>query len=196
MVNQEGKIIIFSAPSGCGKSTIIGKIRQSKAFPFSFSVSATNRPPRDGEVHGKDYYFLSDDEFRRHLENDNFVEYCEVYPGKFYGTLKSEILERCANGENVVLDVDVEGGINIKKQFGNKALAVFVEPPSVEELKSRLEKRGTDSPEKIKERLARATYELSLKDKYDYIVHNDVLDQAVKDATEIILRFIGNVKES
>lgn len=190
MGNKEGKIIIFSAPSGCGKSTIIKALREKGDFPFCFSVSATNRPPREGEVHGRDYYFLSDEEFQRHLSTGDFVEYCEVYPGKFYGTLKSEILERCAGGQNVVLDVDVEGGINIKRQFGQKALSIFIEPPSIEALRSRLENRGTDSPDKIEERLARASYELSLNDHYDCIIVNDVLEKAVEKASDVIAGFL------
>lgn len=187
-----GKLIIFSAPSGSGKSTIIKALKETGEIPFSFSVSATNRPPREGEIHGKDYYFLTDEEFRMHLDNGDFIEYCEVYPGRFYGTLQSEIDERCKRGENIVFDVDVEGGMNIKKIFGDNSLSVFIMPPSIEELRSRLEKRGTDSPEKITERVGRAEYEISLANNFDKVIKNDDLPTAIKRVGQEIKRFLEN----
>ena len=187
---KKGKVIIFSAPSGCGKSTIINALRQRNQFPFSFSISATTREPRGEECHGVEYYFLTEQQFREHIERNDFVEYCEVYPGRFYGTLKSEIIDRNHRGENIVLDVDVEGGINIKKIFGAEACSIFIMPPSVDELKRRLEGRGTDSPEKIADRIKRAQYELSLSGKFDHIVVNDVVEKAVEDCENIVLEFL------
>ena len=188
-MEKKGKIIVFSAPSGSGKSTIIKEIRKRNGFPFVFSVSATNRPPREGEQHGVDYYFLTDGEFKKHLDNGDFVETCEVYPGRYYGTLKSEVELRLAAGENVVLDVDVEGGLNVKKVFGNDVLSIFIMPPSIAELRRRLENRGTDSLDKIEERLARADYEISLAGNYDVTVENNELDTAVEQCEQKILDF-------
>ena len=139
---KEGKIIIVSAPSGCGKSTIINAIMERANVPLQFSVSATNREPRTGEQNGVNYHFLTTEEFQLHIANGDFVEYEEVYPGRFYGTLRSEVEQRCANGENVVLDIDVKGGVNVKRIFGSKALSIFIMPPSVEELRRRLESRA------------------------------------------------------
>lgn len=188
---NEGKVIIFSAPSGSGKSTIINNLRSRNGFPFSFSVSATNRPPRQGEQHGIDYFFLSTEEFIKRKDEGDFLETCEVYPGRYYGTLKSEVLRQCDEGQNIVLDVDVEGGIAIKKIFQDKALSIFIMPPSIEVLRSRLENRGTDTPEKIEERLQRAEYEISLSKDYDIIVTNDDLETAVDKAEERIRDFLG-----
>lgn len=187
----KGKVIIFSAPSGSGKSTVIKSLKDNGNIPFAFSVSATNRPPRDGEVNGKDYYFLTDEEFKNHLENNDFIEFCEVYPGRFYGTLKSEIVEKCGNGGNVVLDVDVEGGLNIKRIFGKDSLSIFIMPPSIDELGRRLKKRGTDSEDKIQERISRAAYEISLSDRFDTIIKNEDIDRAVDEAEKAIKDFIG-----
>lgn len=189
-MDDKGRLIVFSAPSGSGKSTIIKRIKEKDAFPFSFSVSATNRPPREGETHGKDYYFLSDNDFKERLARQDFIEYCEVYPGRFYGTLKSEIDSRCEAGENIVLDVDVEGGKNIKSIYGNNALSIFVMPPSIDALRERLEKRGTDTPEKIAERVARAEYEISHAKDYDVVVINDDVETAVDKCIESIIKFV------
>lgn len=186
---KEGKIIIVSAPSGCGKSTIINAIMERGNVELQFSVSATNRPPRTGETDGVNYHFLSTEEFEKHIANGDFVEYEEVYPGRFYGTLRSEVEDRCKRGENVVLDIDVKGGVNVKKLFGNKALSIFIMPPSVEELRRRLESRATDSAEAIAQRVGKAEYELSFAPKYDVEVVNDDLQEAIDTTERIITEF-------
>lgn len=180
---KEGKIIIVSAPSGCGKSTIINAIMERANVPLQFSVSATNRKPRTGEQNGVNYHFLTTEEFQLHIANGDFVEYEEVYPGRFYGTLRSEVEQRCANGENVVLDIDVKGGVNVKRMFGSKALSIFIMPPSVEELRRRLESRATDSADDIDRRVAKAELEISFAPQYDTVVVNDNLAEAI-DLTE------------
>lgn len=180
---KEGKIIIVSAPSGCGKSTIINAIMERANVPLQFSVSATNREPRTGEQNGVNYHFLTTEEFQLHIANGDFVEYEEVYPGRFYGTLRSEVEQRCANGENVVLDIDVKGGVNVKRIFGSKALSIFIMPPSVEELRRRLESRATDSADDINRRVAKAEFEISFAPQYDTVVVNDNLAEAI-DLTE------------
>lgn len=180
---KEGKIIIVSAPSGCGKSTIINAIMERANVPLQFSVSATNREPRTGEQNGVNYHFLTTEEFQLHITNGDFVEYEEVYPGRFYGTLRSEVEQRCANGENVVLDIDVKGGVNVKRIFGSKALSIFIMPPSVEELRRRLESRATDSADDINRRVAKAEFEISFAPQYDTVVVNDNLAEAI-DLTE------------
>lgn len=180
---KEGKIIIVSAPSGCGKSTIINAIMERANVPLQFSVSATNRKPRTGEQNGVNYHFLTTEEFQLHITNGDFVEYEEVYPGRFYGTLRSEVEQRCANGENVVLDIDVKGGVNVKRMFGSKALSIFIMPPSVEELRRRLESRATDSADDIDRRVAKAELEISFAPQYDTVVVNDNLAEAI-DLTE------------
>lgn len=180
---KEGKIIIVSAPSGCGKSTIINAIMERANVPLQFSVSATNREPRTGERNGVNYHFLTTEEFQLHIANGDFVEYEEVYPGRFYGTLRSEVEQRCANGENVVLDIDVKGGVNVKRIFGSKALSIFIMPPSVEELRRRLESRATDSADDIDRRVAKAEFEISFAPQYDTVVVNDNLAEAI-DLTE------------
>lgn len=180
---KEGKIIIVSAPSGCGKSTIINAIMERANVLLQFSVSATNREPRTGEQNGVNYHFLTTEEFQLHIANGDFVEYEEVYPGRFYGTLRSEVEQRCANGENVVLDIDVKGGVNVKRIFGSKALSIFIMPPSVEELRRRLESRATDSAEDIDRRVAKAEFEISFAPQYDTVVVNDNLAEAI-DLTE------------
>ncbi len=186
---SEGKIIIISAPSGCGKSTIINALLERGNVRMQFSVSATNRAPRTGEKHGVNYYFLTDEEFRKAIDEDAFVEYEEVYPGRFYGTLKSEVERRCAAGENVVLDIDVKGGMRVKQMFSDKAKSIFIKPPTVEALRTRLEGRGTDSPEAIDERVRKAEYELSFAPEYDCVVVNDDLQQAIDNTEREILEF-------
>ena len=188
---KQGKIIIISAPSGCGKSTIINELLRRGDIDLEFSVSATSRPPREGEKHGINYYFLTEEEFRQAIAEGKFVEYEEVYPGRFYGTFRSEVERKCAEGHNVVLDIDVKGGVNVKKMFGGRALSLFILPPSVEELKRRLEGRGTDSPEAIAERVGKAEYELSFAKDYDKKVVNDNLDEAVDQTEKIIKEFIA-----
>ncbi len=182
-------VIIFSAPSGAGKTTLVKHILQS-GLPLAFSISACTRPLRQGEVHGRDYYFMTVPEFREHIKRSDFVEWEEVYEGSYYGTLRSEVDRIWASGRHVLFDVDVKGGLMLKKQFGEKALAIFVEPPSVEELERRLIARSTDSEEKIRQRVAKAEYELSFAPQFDRIIVNDRLDDAQKEAVELIEKFI------
>lgn len=185
-----GRLIIFSAPSGAGKTTIVKHLLQQN-FKLEFSVSATSRQPRPGEVHGKDYYFLSEEEFRKKIDNDEFLEWEEVYSGIFYGTLKSEV-ERIRNaGKNVIFDVDVVGGLNIKKFYGSEALAVFVQPPSVEELKKRLQNRSTESVEKIRMRVAKAEKELTFAGRFDVVIVNDDLPKALNEAENVVSEFLS-----
>lgn len=185
-----GKIIIISAPSGCGKSTIINAILAEGKIDMQFSVSATNRSPREGEKHGVNYFFLSDEEFRKAIAEDAFVEYEEVYAGRYYGTLKSEVARICESGHNVVLDIDVKGGVNVKKLYGDQARSIFIMPPSVEELRRRLEGRGTDSAEVINERVGRAEYEISFAKDYDCQVVNDDLATAITQTASLIEEFV------
>lgn len=187
---RKGKLIVISAPSGTGKSTIIGELMKDESLKLEFSISATTRPPRGTEQHGVEYYFLTLDDFKQRIERDEFAEYHEVYEGRFYGTLKSEIKRITDKGNNVVLDLDVLGGIDVKKIYGKKAFAVFIKPPSIETLRQRLLSRGTDSIEDINNRVARAEYELSLADQYDCCVVNDVLADAVDKTREIITNFV------
>lgn len=190
-MTNEGKIIIISAPSGCGKSTIINAILNEGDIDMQFSISATSRKPRGEEQDGVHYYFLSEDEFRAKIANNEFVEYEEVYPGRFYGTLRSEIARICGEGHNVVLDIDVKGGVNVKQQYGEHARSIFIKPPSIEELRRRLEGRATDAPEVIDERVAKADYEISFASQYDHCVVNDNLSEAITETRKIILDFIG-----
>ena len=185
-----GKIIIISAPSGCGKSTIINAILAEGEIDMQFSVSATNRAPREGEQHGVNYFFLTDEEFRKAIAEDAFVEYEEVYPGRFYGTLKSEVSRICEDGHNVVLDIDVKGGVNVKKLYGDEARSIFIMPPSVEELRRRLEGRATDSAEVINERVGKAEYEIGFAKDYDFQVVNDDLAVAVAQTKALIEEFV------
>ena len=183
------KLIIFSAPSGAGKSTLV-RYLLAQGLNLQFSVSATSRPPRDEEKNGVDYYFLTPEEFRRRIANNEFLEYEEVYPGTFYGTLKSEVDRILAEGKNVVFDVDCIGGLNIKKIYGDQALSIFVMPPSVEVLRERLEKRGTESPREIERRLAKAEYEMSFAPRFDVIVCNDDFDRAKNEVLKLVSDFI------
>lgn len=188
---RKGKVIVISAPSGCGKSTIINAVRELPGMDLQFSVSATNRDPRPGETDGVSYYFLTDDEFRRRIDAGDFVEYCEVYPGRFYGTLKSEVERTRDDGHDVILDIDVVGAVNVKEMFGDDALSIFIMPPSVDELRRRLESRGTDSEERIAERVGRAEYEIGFAPKYDRVVVNDDLSVAVEETSRVIADFTG-----
>ena len=188
---MEGKIIIISAPSGCGKSTIINAILAQGDIDMQFSVSATNRLPREGEKHGVNYFFLTDEEFKAAIEQDAFVEHEEVYPGRFYGTLKSEVERICSAGHNVVLDIDVKGGVNVKRMYGNRAISIFIMPPSVEELRRRLVSRATDAPEVIEERVGKAVYEIGFAPQYDCCIVNDDLTEAIADTRKAILDFIN-----
>lgn len=183
------KIIIFSAPSGSGKSTIINYLMQ-QGLNLHFSVSATSRPPRGAEQNGVEYYFLTPEDFKQRIAQGEFLEYEEVYKDRFYGTLKSQVDAQLAKGENVVCDVDVLGGQNIKKHYGQRALSIFIQPPSIEALRQRLEGRGTDSPDVINDRIARAEFELSFADKFDHAVVNDDLQQAQAEALALIQNFL------
>ena len=186
---MKGKLIIFSAPSGAGKTTIVRHLLE-KNLNLGFSVSATSRAPRPNEIDGIDYHFLSVDEFKLKIENDEFLEWEEVYKNVYYGTLKSEVEEKRNCGQNVIFDVDVVGGLNIKKFYGNEALAVFVQPPSVEELRNRLKNRSTETEEKIQMRIAKAEHELSFAGRFDVIVINNDLEQACNEALKIIREFL------
>lgn len=184
-----GKLVIFSAPSGSGKTTIVKQLL--KRFPqFEFSISATSRQPRGQEQNGVDYHFMSNEEFKERVARGEFVEWEEVYAGTCYGTLKSEMERIWAKGNVIIFDVDVMGGINLKKLFGEDACSMFIMPPSVEELERRLRGRGTDTEEVIQKRIAKAEFELSKAPEFDHIVVNDVLDVAVEEATTIISNFL------
>ena len=185
-----GKLILFSAPSGSGKSTIINYLMQ-QGLGLHFSISATSRPPRGQERNGVEYFFLSPEEFRERITRNEFLEYVEVYEGRFYGTLKSQVDAQLSRGEHVVADVDVVGAGRIKAVYGDRALTVFVQPPSVDELRRRLEGRGTDSPEVINDRIARAEYELTFAPQFDVVIVNDRLEQAQTDALAAIRRFLN-----
>lgn len=189
--NRQGKVFVISAPSGCGKSTIINTILDKGETPLRFSVSATNRRPRPGEEDGVHYHFLSTPDFREAVVNGEFIEWEEVYPGRYYGTLRSEVQRAIDNGEDIILDIDVKGAINVKKQFGDRALTLFILPPSIEELRKRLVARGTDAPEIIDERVAKAEYEISFADQLDYRIVNDNLDKAVGATEDLIHNFLN-----
>lgn len=187
---MENKMIILSAPSGSGKSTIIQYLLQ-KGFPLEFSISATTRAPRGTEQNGVEYYFYSVEEFKQKIANNEFVEFEEVYENRFYGTLKSECERIWAKGNVIVFDVDVAGGMRLKKLFGEKALSLFIKVPSVEVLRQRLEGRKTDSSEEIEKRIAKAAYEMQFADKFDKIVVNDVLETACRDAEQLLTEFLN-----
>lgn len=183
------KIIVFSAPSGSGKSTIINWLMQHEELNLHFSVSATSRSPRGEERHGVEYFFFTPDEFRRHIEAGDFLEYEEVYKDRYYGTLKSEVDRLLDNGRNVVIDVDVHGAMNIKKHYADRALLLFIQPPSIDELRRRLVGRAIDAPEVIEQRIGRAEYELSFASRFDKVVVNDNLDEAKAAALDIVKTF-------
>ena len=185
------KLIIFSAPSGSGKSTIINYLL-AQHLNLAFSISATSRAPRGTERDGVEYFFLTPDEFRRRIEAGEFLEYEEVYKDRFYGTLKSQVEKQLADGQNVIFDVDVVGGCNIKQFYGERALSVFIQPPSIEELRHRLEGRGTDAPEVIESRLAKAAYELTFAPKFDRVIVNDDLEKAKAEALQVITDFLND----
>ena len=186
---MNGKLLIFSAPSGSGKTTIVRKIL-SKYQNLEFSVSACSRAMRNGEVNGRDYHFLSPDEFRAKIAKNEFVEWEEVYPGSYYGTLKSELERIWSKGNHVVFDVDVVGGLNLKKIYGHKALSIFVMPPSIDELKKRLELRGTETAESIAKRVGKAQQEMEYAKNFDAIIVNDDLEKAVLDTESTLNAFL------
>ena len=189
-MKTQGKLIIFSAPSGSGKTTIVKQLLLDEKYNFCFSISATSRQPRHTEEHGRDYYFLTPEEFRAKVAEDAFLEWEEVYEDKYYGTLKSEVERLLNKGKNVLFDVDVVGGLNIKKYYGEKAIAVFVQPPSVEELQRRLTGRATDDAATIKSRIDKAEFELTFADKFDVVIVNDVLQTAVEDTKSTLDEFL------
>lgn len=184
-----GKVVIFSAPSGAGKSTIVNYLL-GKNLGLEFSVSATCRQPRGEEKHGKEYYFFTQEEFKRHIADGDFLEWEEVYSGCFYGTLNREVERIWGKGHTVLFDVDVQGGINIKKKFGEQALSVFIQPPSVDILRQRLIGRATDTLEKIEERVAKAEYEMSFANQFDTVIVNDQLDHAETEAERKVREFL------
>ena len=183
------KVLIFSAPSGSGKSTVVNHLLGIHP-ELEFSVSATSRSPRGQEQDGVEYYFLDVEEFRRRIADDAFVEYEEVYPGRFYGTLKEEVERIWAAGHVIIFDVDVKGGVSLKKYFGDQALSVFIQAPSVEELRRRLVLRGTDSEEDIEKRVAKAAEEMTYAGKFDYVLVNDDLQTALREAEEVVDKFL------
>lgn len=187
---MEGKLVIFSAPSGSGKTTIV-RYLLNKDLKLEFSISACNRQPRGNEEHGKDYYFLSTEEFQKRIANNEFVEWEEVYEGRYYGTLKSEMQRIWEKGYHVLFDVDVKGGISLKKIYGPQALSIFVMPPSVEALSQRLNKRGTDSADEIARRLAKAQHEMTFAPQFDHVVVNDELFQAKNEAEQLLIDFLN-----
>ncbi|MBD1429150.1 MULTISPECIES: guanylate kinase [Sphingobacterium] len=188
---MSGKLIIFSAPSGAGKTTIVKHLLSKYPDNFEFSISASTREPRGEEVNGKDYYFISKEEFLHRVAKQEFIEFEEVYSGTYYGTLRSEVERIWALGKHVIFDIDVVGGLRLRSKFPDQALAIFVNPPSLEVLKERLAGRGTDSEEKLQERYAKAEHELSFADKFDVILNNFELETAKAEAEELVLNFLS-----
>lgn len=191
MNTKEGKIIIVSAPSGTGKSTIISHIIDDPALKLGFSVSCTSRKPREGEKDGVNYYFVTEDEFERRVQAGGFIEWEEVYAGTRYGTLASEVDRVTGEGKNLILDIDVKGALNVKERYGNRALSIFIMPPSVDELGHRLHARATDSEQVIETRLAKAREEISYSPRFDRVIINDSLPEAVEEMRNTIAEFIS-----
>lgn len=190
-MNQAGKIIIIAAPSGSGKTSITRHLLQQ--FPqLAFSISATTRAPRGAEVHGREYYFLSEADFRQRIEDGAFVEWEMVYAGKYYGTLRSEIDRMWQAGQVPVLDIDVQGALHVKNQFGAQCLSIFIQAPSVAELQRRLEARGTETPESLQARVSKAAYEMTFRDQFDAVVMNDDLSKAREDAAVLVGDFLAS----
>lgn len=187
---MEGKLLIFSAPSGAGKSTIVQHLMQQN-LGLEFSISATSRKPREGESDGREYHFITSDEFRRRIKEDEFIEWEEVYPDQYYGTLFSEVDRIWKRGDHAIFDIDVEGGMSLKKLYGEKACAIFIQPPSLELLEQRLRSRGTDDEESLRKRLDKARHELEYASRFDHIVVNDSLDQALAETEKIVREFLA-----
>lgn len=189
---EKGKLIIVSAPSGSGKSTIVTWLmREHPELRLAFSISCTSRAPRGTERNGVEYFFITPEEFREKIAHEEFLEYEEVYENRFYGTLKSQVETQTNQGENVVFDVDVKGGCNIKRFYGDRALSLFIQPPSVDALRERLVGRGTDTPEAIEQRLAKASYELTFAPQFDHVIVNDNLEEAKQETLRVVSEFLG-----
>lgn len=189
--NLPGKLIIFCAPSGSGKSTLVQWLMaEHPELRLAFSISCTSRPPRGTERNGVEYFFLTPEDFKQKIANGEFLEYEEVYQDRFYGTLKSQVDSQTQRGENVLFDVDVKGGCNIKEHYGSRAMSVFIQPPSVDELRRRLLSRGTDSAEAIEERVAKAAYELTFAPRFDHVVINDNLEEAKAEVLRLVAQFV------
>lgn len=191
---SEGKLIVFSAPSGSGKTTIVRHLLKHSELKLDFSISATSREARGNEEHGKDYYFLTLKDFKQKIKNDEFLEWEEVYRDNFYGTLKSEVERIWKKGKHVIFDIDVVGGLDIKNIYPDRTLAVFVKPPSIEELKIRLKKRKTESDDKISMRVAKASIELATAPQFDFIIENNHLGTALKEAYQLVSNYVGAEK--
>ena len=189
-MSKGGKLIVFSAPSGSGKTTIVKHLLAQDDLNLEFSISAASREARGEEINGKDYYFISTEEFKKHIKNDDFLEWEEVYRDNFYGTLKSEVERIWALGKNVIFDIDVAGGLRIKSKFPNETLAVFVKPPSIDELKIRLKKRSTESEDKINMRIAKASVELATAPQFDVVIKNYDLEVALEEAHQLVKDFV------
>lgn len=188
---MKGKLIIFSAPSGSGKSTLVNWLmKEHPELSLAFSISCTSRPPRGTERHGVEYFFVTPEDFKERIGRDEFLEYEEVYEGRFYGTLKEQVERQRESGQNVVFDVDVKGGVNIKRFYGDEAMSLFVQPPSVEELRCRLVGRATDTPEVIEQRLAKAEYELTFAPQFDHVIVNDDLEKAKVETLSLVEDFL------
>ena len=191
-MKNKGKLIVFSAPSGSGKTTIVQHLLQQVRLNLDFSISATSRAKRGTEIHGKDYYFISPAEFKKHIEQDDFIEWEEVYANNFYGTLKDELTRIWSEGKHVIFDIDVVGGLNIKEKFPEQTLSVFVQPPSLTEMERRLRNRKTDSEEKILERIDKAAKEMEYSRDFDVVLINDDLEKAKQEACKLVDEFIGS----
>ncbi len=187
---RKGKIVIFSAPSGAGKTTIVHEVLRRLSC-LEFSVSATTRPKREHEINGRDYYFLTEDKFNYYVKKGSFLEWEEVYPGRYYGTFFSEVQRIITHGNSAVFDVDVKGGLNIKQHYKEEALALFIMPPSPQALRERLEKRGTEDQAEIEKRMARVMEELEMAPQFDKIVYNEVLETAIQETVTIIREFLA-----
>lgn len=194
--NFEGKLFVFSAPSGSGKTTIVRYLLAQERFNLAFSISATSRAPRGEEKHGEDYYFISLKEFKKNIKNDSFLEWEEVYRDNFYGTLKTEVERLWKQKKHVIFDIDVAGGLRIKKKFPKETLSVFVKPPSIDELKIRLKKRKTESEDKINMRIAKASVELATAPQFDTIIKNYDLPKALEEAEDLVANFLELNKET
>lgn len=193
---MQGKLLIVSAPSGSGKSTLVQWLmKEHPELRLYFSISCTSRAPRGSERHGVEYFFLTPEEFRKRIAHNEFLEYEEVYEGRFYGTLKQQVEVQRSEGQNIVFDVDVKGGVNIKRHYGDEALSIFIQPPSIQELRRRLEGRGTDSVEAIEQRLAKAEYEMTFAPQFDYVVINDDLNTAKQQLLTLVNEFLSTTQK-